>query len=428
VKRAKAFFIALFVAIILLGFSGTSLAFDLSKIASKPVEFVKYVAKKIGFGDGEEEKVSKDEAGKAFTVEDPPYNSNRVAETFYSDLYKIDFNRPVFHDDLNQFYGWQGNDEKVNFSYSSEDWYFRIGSRTGELFAPFSYESPNIQVWRTKMEYSAGLPWESFSKLNAELFIGSSFSRQQIPGLNGTGHDNIYEGLNLSPDSMDYGVRVNALVRDVEIGLYGWYSEDPGYLSSASMSLGAQGAFPDSFWGALDSGYFQRSSNLAATVSLELPFMSYFHQGVSPSVRFETAYRFGENRPENSTIFEEYDQWKIGMAYEGNNRIDWLNNYTITLDDLDDTGNLRQSYGSLSGNINANTYWFNMKLYTMFMYLYDRQTNGSMTVLNATYSPDWRWSYGIKANFYYGNKDWDKKELKNNSELVTTFTATYRWD
>jgi hypothetical protein len=68
-----------------------------------------------------------------------------------------------------------------------------------------------------------------------------------------------------------------------------------------------------------------------------------------------------------------------------------------------------------------------MKLYTMFMYLYDRQTRGSMTVLNATYSPDWRWSYGIKANFYYGDKDGDSKEFKEKSEVVS-LTATYRWD
>ena len=125
------------------------------------------------------------------------------------------------------------------------------------------------------------------------------------------------------------------------------------------------------------------------------------------------------------------------MAYEGNNRIDWLSpyginwgvgyNYTVTLDDLNILDNLKEGHGSHSGNINANTYWFNMKLYTMFMYLYDRETRGSMTVLNATYSPDWKWSYGIKANFYYGKKDEEGNELDDTSELVT-FTATYRWD
>ena len=436
-KKVKVFITALLVAIALLGFSGTSYAFDLSKITSKPVEFVKYVAGKLGFGDSDEEKPQDGDDAKEVTVKESPYNSETTPGTLNSDLYAIDFTRPVIQGGISQIYGWQGYNEGVNYIYGIEDRYFRIGSRTGDTFSPFSNEFSSIPVWQTRMEYRTGLPWESFSQLSSELFIESNFTRQQTFGLNGTGPESIHETFSLRPDSMNYGLRVNALVRDAKIGLYGWYGDDPEFLSSVYSYPETRLASSDFLWRTLDSDYYQGSNNLAAAVSFELPFMGNFHQGMSPSVRFETAYRLGSNSPETSSLIEDNAQLKIGMAYEGNNRIPWLNsygvnwgvgyNYTITLNDLDDMDNFRQNYGSYSGNINANTYWFNMKLHTMFMYLYDRQTRGSMTVLNATYSPDWRWSYGIRANFYYGNKEGDSTALKNNSELVT-FTATYRWD
>ncbi len=436
-KKAKYFFIALLAAVNLLGFAGTSLAFDLSKIYEKPVEFAKYVAQKLGFGDDEEEqKVKPDETLTVKESADFPYSPESNTEFFDLDLYTIDPSMPLFNDELRNIYGWQNYNEEINYNYGSEGWYFRMGSRTGEIFAPFAYKSANIPLWQTKVEYLTALPWDSFSQLSAELFIESTFSQQQVPGLNGLHPEYINEIYSHSPEYQEYGLRVNAVVKNAKIGLYGWYRNDADPLSTASL-LDVQGASSDYLWRALNSDYYQGSNNLAATVSYELPFMSYFHQGMAPTVRLETAYKFGSNESENNNLVKGYDQWKVGMSYEGNNRLNWLNayginwgvgyNYTVTLDDLDIMDNLRRSNYSHSGNINANTYWFNMKLYTMIMYLYDRETRGSMTVLNATYSPDWRWSYGIKANIYYGKKEYERKMLNDNIEQVT-FTATYRWD
>lgn len=436
-KKTKVFFIAMLIAINLLGFSGTSLAFDMSKITSKPVEFAKYIAKKLGFGDSDEEKSKEIKPAQELAVKEPAESTyNPDSNTVSLNYNAIDLNRSVFADGFSETYGLQNDSEKINYYYGDEDWYFRIGSRTGEILTPFAYESSYIPVWQTKMEYLTDLPWGSFSQLSTELFLESSFSRQQTWGPDSTYLDSINETFGFGPDNMEYGLSINALVKDAKISLYGWHGNDVSPFGSVSL-IDVQGASSDPLWQAFYSDYYQGSNNVAAAISYELPFMNFFHQGMSPKVRLETAYRFGANNFENGSLIEDRDQWKVGMAYEGNNRINWLNNYginwgigynyTVTLDDIDAMDNLRQSYSSHSGNINANTYWLNMKLYTMFMYLYDRQTRGSMTVLNATYSPDWRWSYGIKANFYYGKKDGDSEDFKEKSEQVT-LTATYRWD
>ena len=438
-KKTKIFFMTLLVAIILFGFSGTSQAFDLSKITAKPAEFVKYISKKLGFGDSDEKKVKKAEPAEDLTIKypaEPPYNPENTTESFDLDLSTIESPMSAVTDGFGKSYGWQYYNENINFIYGSEDWYFRIGSRTGEIFAPFQYKSSNTPVWQTKVEYSTYLPWDSFSQLSAEIVFESAFSRQQNPESYGTRSNDINDTFSLRQENLDYGIRINALVKDAKIGLYGWSVNDESLLNQTFL-LETQRSTPESLWRALNSDSYQGSNNLAATISYDLPFMNFFHQGLSPTVRLETAYSFGVNKSDYSGLIGEYEQWKVGMAYEGNNRIDWLNpyginwgvgyNYTVTLDDLDTLEDMRKGYGSHSGNINANTYWFNMKLYTRFMYLYDRESRGSMTVLNATYSPDWRWSYGIKANFYYGKKNGDSKELNDSSELVT-FTATYRWD
>ena len=164
--------------------------------------------------------------------------------------------------------------------------------------------------------------------------------------------------------------------------------------------------------------------------------MSFFHQGLSPTLRLETAYTFGTTRSDYSGTIDNHDKWKVGMSYEGINRINLLHsslkinwgigyNYTTSVNDSN-IENLGETFDSHSGNVYANTYWNNLKLYTMFMYLYDRETREGMTMLNATLSSDWRWSYGISANFYYGKKGRNDDTL-NNTEQVT-FTATYRWD
>ena len=436
-KKTKVFFMVLLVTITLLGFSGTSQAFDLSKITSKPVEWGKYIAKKLGFGDSDEKDTPKAEPEKALTVKEITDSLNypeNQTESLDVDIDAADLTMSPVGDEFRRTYGWQGYSEKTNYIYGSEDWYFRIGSRTGEIIAPFTNKSISTPVWQTKVEYLTVLPWESLSQLSAELFLESAFSQQQATWSDGPRHDSINEIYSLNSDDFEYSLRINASVKDAKIGLYGWNGNDVSPLNASPFEF--QGAASELLWRPLNSGLYQRSNNLAATISYELPFMNSFHQGLSPTVRLETAYRFGANKLENGGFIGDYDQWKVGMAYEGNNRINWLNtyginwgvgyNYTVTLDDPGAMDNLKQ-YSSHSGNINANTYWFNMKLYTMFMYRYDRETRESMTVLNATYKPDWNWSYGIKANFYYNKKDGDSKELIDKSELVT-FTATYRWD
>ena len=444
-KKTKVFFMTLLIAIVLLGFSGKSLAFDLSNITSKPVELFKYIAQKLGFSDNDEEATQTVKPSKTLTVKQTnteiPYQPESDAESFYLELYPDDIIFPVFSGEVPGVYGWRDYNDKININYRSEDWYLRIGSRTGELFSLFADELSYIPLWQTKVEYLNDLPWKSFSQLNAELFLESTFSRfsrQPIFESSGLNPEGINEISSLSSGFMDYGFRINALVENAKIGLYGWYGNNSNPLNTTSI-LEAQSIAPDFLWRTLNSENYQGSNNIAATVSYKLPFMRYFHQGMSPTVRLETAYRFGTNEYENTNYIKGYDEWKVGMAYEGSNHLDWLspyginwgvgyNYYTVVSDDLDNMDNLRRSYSSYSGNINASTYWFDMRLNTMFMYLYDRHSRGSMTVLNATYSPDWRWSYGIKANFYYGKKDRDNKDLKNISELVTTFTATYRWD
>ena len=434
-KKAKIFFMTLLVAVNLLGFSGTSHAFDLSKITAKPVELYKYIVQKLGFGDDEEEE-QKAKPSEIITVkesENASYYPERKRESIDTGFYAFGASMPLFSDESGNTLGWKTYNEETSYNFGSEDWYLRVGSRAGEIYTPFAYESSSTQLLQTKVEYLTVLPWDSLSQLNAELFIESAFSQQQSIESNRPGPEYINKTLGLGSENMGYGVRINALVKNAKIGLYGWYGNDIG----SSSLLESQGTSSDYLWRALNSDYYQGSNNVGASVSYELPFMSYFHQGMAPAIRLETAYRFGANEYENSSLVKGYDQWKVGMSYEGNNRLDWLNtyginwgvgyNYTVTLDDQDRMDNWRQGDGSHSGNINANTYWFNMKLYTRFMYLYDRETRGSMTVLNAIYSPDWRWSYGIKANIYYGKKEGERKFMDENPEVVT-FTATYRWD
>ena len=437
-KKSKLFFMTLFIAIILFGASNTSLAFDLSSITEKPAEFFKYIAHKLGFGDSDDEKLQGTEPSKEPTVNQLtqviPYNPENDIDLFYPEFYRADYSMPFFYDGFTGSYGWYDYNEKINFNYVNKDRYFKIGTGTGQILSPFTYNLSNVRVWQTRVEYLNNLPSKFLSQFNAELFLESTFFRQPAVENYGGYSDSVS---NYNPGNMGYGFRINAVLENAKIGLFGWYGNHATPLNIFSMS-GVHDTASNFLWQALNAGYYQGRDNVAATISYQLPFMSFFHQGVSPTISLETAYRFGTNDYDSDNLIEGYDQWKVGMSYQGRNHIDWLNpyginwgigySYTVAIDDLDNTDYLQHRYSSYSGNINANTYWFNMKLNTMFMYLYDRRSRSSMTVLNATYSPDWRWSYGIKANFYYGKKDGDSKELKNIPELVTTFTATYRWD
>ena len=140
-KKTKALFMAMIIAITLLGFSGTSLAFDMSKITSKPVELVKYIAKKLGFGDSDKEKPKETKPAQKLTVKEPAestYNSDSNNVSFNYNA--IDLNRSVSADGFSEAYGLQNDSEKINYYYGNEGWHFRIDSRTGEIIAPFAYE------------------------------------------------------------------------------------------------------------------------------------------------------------------------------------------------------------------------------------------------------------------------------------------------
>ena len=65
----------------------------------------------------------------------------------------------------------------------------------------------------------------------------------------------------------------------------------------------------------------------------------------------------------------------------------------------------------------------------MFMYLYDNESREGTTIFNATYSPNLRWTYGIRAQFHNRKKnDLNNKEIIKDSSELMSFTATYRWD
>ena len=454
-KKSKRFFMTLLVALILLGFSGTSSAFDLSSITDKPVEFVKYVAKKLGFGDDDDIKSTDSEPENktlaANETVESPYTSENKSKLY--DSLNTGFDDEIFNaeylkssnDGLAQafsLYGWQYLGDEANFNLVGENWNFRVVSKSGEIIAPFdflnrkdrsAFESAIVPVWMTRMDYQANLPWESIPQLNVEFFLKSAFYSQYSFGSNDLSFEGIGDTSNLSPDIFGYGFSVSAPFNNSVLSLHGWYGEQS--FSPTLSSLDDLRNNADLWLQMLDSGYYRGNNNLAAALSYKLPFMSFFHQGLSPTLRLETAYSFGSARSDFGGI-ENYDQWKVGMAYEGTNRVNLRNssiginwgvgyNYTVVTDDLN-LENLGETYEAHSGNVYANTYWNNLKIYTMFMYLYDRETRESMTMLNATLSSGWRWSYGIRANFYYGNKDRDNDALSNKEQV--SFTATYRWD
>ena len=116
-KKTKALFMAMIIAITLLGFSGTSMAFDMSKITAKPVEFVKYIAKKLGFGDSDEEKPKETKPARELAVKEPAeatYNSdiNNVSFNYNA----IDLNPSVSADGFSEAYGLQNDSEKIKYA------------------------------------------------------------------------------------------------------------------------------------------------------------------------------------------------------------------------------------------------------------------------------------------------------------------------
>jgi hypothetical protein len=343
-KKTNIFFMKLLIGIILLGFSGQSSAYDLSKWTSKPVEWAKHVAQWFGYGDKDENK---------------PVSASPVIVVNTSDT-------------------------------------------------------------QTKNEYTvtATNTRDMSGQINSDLY-------------------NYMETFGFSNEIPDYSIRVSGPFNNTTLDLYRWYGDTINPLGIKDNNFDSQtvSAFEQQLRYGIDEG------TVAARFSYNLPFFNILHQGIEPSVNIESSYRLGSSQPSYSVsrLKDSTDyRWKTGISYKGKNLINLpvspvaINwgigyDYKVATDNYDALGNGYEAHDYHSGNIFAGSYWYNLKLYTMFMYLYDSKSGSGMTSLNATYSPSLRWTYGIRANFYSSKKEVNGKGININPELVS-FTATYRWD
>jgi hypothetical protein len=245
------------------------------------------------------------------------------------------------------------------------------------------------------------------------------------------------ETINFSDEIPDYGIRVRGPFNNTSIDLYAWYGDAIYPSATTDDNLGplTLSALEQDMY-----RYNTRNGNVAARLSYHLPFLSILHQGMAPSVNIESSYRF-DSQPsyEVSGSHKATDySWQTGISYKGKNLINLpaspvgINwgigyNYMTGSDNYDALENDYKSHNYHSGNIFAGSYWHNLKLYTMFMYRYDSQSNGGMATFSASFSPSLRWSYGIRANFYNNSNNINGKGINSNPEQVS-FTATYRWD
>lgn len=349
-KKSNIFFMKLLIVIILIGFSGTSSAYDLSKWTSKPVEWARHVAQWFGYGDKDENKPA-------------------AAPT--------------------------GVTKAVNVQ-------------------PLKEESP-----QKDNSYAVLTTRETSSQIEAGLY-------------------DIKDTFSLSNETPDYSIRFRGPVKNTRIDIYGWHEEsvNPLDITDNNFDQLTVSAFEQYL-----NGYDTRSSNVAARFSYNLPFLGILHQGMAPSLYIESSYRFKSSRPSypESGLHEATDyRWNTGVSYIGKNLVNLpvspvgINwgigyDYKVASDNYNTLENSYETHNYHSGSIFAGSYWYNLKLYTMFMYLYDSESSGGITILNATYSPSLRWTYGIRANFYNGKKEVNGKGIISNPELVS-FTATYRWD
>jgi hypothetical protein len=341
-KKTNVFFMKLLIGIVLLGFSGTSSAYDLSKWTSKSVEWAKHVAQWFGYGDKDEKR----------PVTDSSETNAKATET-------------------------RINKEDISITLNTRNRSDQVDSALYNFQDTFSFS-------------------------------------HEIP---------------------DYSIKITGPLKNTSIDFYRWYGDSINPLSITDKNFDPQtvSAFEQKM-----NGESINNGTMAARFSYNLPFLSILHQGIAPAVSLESSYRF--DRPSYTTTgLQEADyRWKTGISYKGNNLINLpvssvgINwgvgyDYNAAPDNFNSFENSHGTNGYHSGNIFAGSYWYNLKLYTMFMYLYDSESRGGMTILNATYSPSLRWTYGIRANFYNGKKEVNGKGLSNNPELVS-FTATYRWD
>lgn len=345
-KKTNVFFMKLLIGIILLGFSGQSSAYDLSKWTSKPVEWVKHIAQWFGYEDKDDNK--------------PATDSPAVVE-------------------------------KAEPRTNQEE---RVTTAT---------------TWNTR---------DISDQVDSDLYY-------------------VLDTYSFNHEIPDNGTRVSSSFNNISIDLYGSHLD----------TINAQ-AFTNSYFDPLATssieqnlnGYKIRNSNVAARLSYRLPFLRHLHQGAIPAISLESSYRFEDSLSSHTGPgLQETDyRWRTGLRYRGSNLINLpaspvgINwgagyDYNVATDKFNALQSSYESYGFHSGNIFAGSYWYNLKLYTMFMYRYDIESSGSMTTFSATYSPSLRWTYGIRANFYNGSKDINVKGINGNPELVS-FTATYRWD
>lgn len=297
----------------------------------------------------------------------------------------------------------------------------------------FGYDDKdeNIPANTTTVVVKKASETQANKEYTATVLINRELSEQTVADLYNL------ETINFSQETPDYGIRVRGPLNNTSIDLYAWYGEAINPLAVTDDNFGPLTAY--ALEQDMDS-FNTRNGNVAARLSYHLPFLSILHQGMAPSVNIESSYRF-DTQPSYavSGLQKTSDyRWQTGVSYKGKNLINLpvspvgINwgigyDYTAGSDNYDALENGYKTHNYHSGNIFAGSYWHNLKLYTMFMYRYDSQSNGDMTIFSATFSPSISWTYGIRANFYNGNKDDNRKGLNSNPEQVS-FTATYRWD
>jgi len=366
----------------------------------------------------------------------------------------------------------------ASYSYDLSSWYFRTGKQqvkavevigsgladqinpsnnrrdfSGITFAPLM--SP---IWLGK-DYNTDLSWMAIQQLRIEFVFDPNQWQGHDWKFNGLTSDDSgvwgspYSDANfrnsnpaaidLRPDNFGYGLQINSLVYDTMVNLSLWYgSEGSAFTSLSSSSWNPTAARLQ----LVNNRFYSRNKNIAATLSKDLRFLNFIHQGISPTIRLETSYKLDVNKavytsPGVVSRVGGFDELNFGMSYEGKNNIEWLNpsysiswgfgyNYSRVLDvpeiiSAEGSEKFDTKFGTHSGNINASTYWMNMRLMTMVMYLYDLQSKDGITLMQANYTPDLRWTYGLRANYLIGEGKTLRQWIEE-PDLVT-FSVTYKW-
>lgn len=331
-----------------------------------------------------------------------------------------------------------------------------------------SYGIPVDSIFLSK-EYKTYLPWVNETQIRVKFIfdpslwsgkdIGYQSMESKVSGLRGlplSEGNFLNSGISsfdrsFNTDNLGYGLQISTLFYDSSVDLFFWTGRENSPFTPLSAFTFSS---PDQYWGhttallQLDNPeYYSRNRNIAAAWSTDLSFLGFIHQGAAPTIRLETSYRSDEFKAMYDASLGslnhlgEFNELSFGLAYEGRNKFELLDSsygiswgfgysYSRALDVpeiIADTGfeYFDTRIGTHSGNINASTYWNNMRLMTKVMYLYDIQSKGGMTMMQANFSPDLRWTYGIKANFYDDTASalWP---WADDSEHVS-LSVTYKW-